>query len=60
MAVFEITYFDVKDNQEHTHEIQYDGPEMSTADTWRMMLESGLKWCEQNRVCFSAITCICM
>ena len=34
MAVFEITYFDVKDSQKHKTELKYDGPELSVIDTW--------------------------
>lgn len=60
MAVFEITYFDIKDDMEHKHEIKYDGPEMSIADTWRMGLESAIKWCKENNVSLCGVSNICM
>lgn len=60
MAVFEITYFDTKDEQEHKHEIKYDGPEMSESDTWMMGTAAALGYCKENNVCLISVTNICM
>lgn len=60
MAVFEITYYDARANGENKHNVEYDGPEASQTDTWRIGLESALKWCQENRVCLVSVTCICM
>ena len=60
MAVFKITYFDAKDEQEHEHEIKYDGPELSELDTWLTGTAMAANWCRQNNVCLVSITNICM
>lgn len=60
MAAFEITYFDVKDEQEHKHEIEYDGPELSEFDTWLTGTTMAANWCKKNNVCLVSITNICM
>ena len=60
MAVFEIEYYDIKENRTHSHEIKYEGPEVSKEATWRIGLESALKYCNENNVCFVSITNICM
>lgn len=60
MAVFKIKYFDTKDDQEHEHEIKYNGPEMPEADTWMMGTAAALGWCKENNVCLISITNICM
>lgn len=60
MAAFEITYYDLKNEQEHKHEITYDGPEVSESDTWRIGLERAMEYCNENNVCFIGITNICM
>ena len=60
MAVFEITYFDTKDEQEHKHEIKYEGPELSELDTWLTGTAMAVKWCNINNVCLVSVTNICM
>lgn len=60
MAVFKIKYFDTKDDQEHEHDIKYNGPEMSEADTWMMGTAAALGWCKEQNVCLISITNICM
>lgn len=59
MAVFEITYFDVKDSQEHKTELEYDGPEVSIADTWLIGMEKAIGYCNEKNVCLISITNIC-
>ena len=59
-AIFKITYFDAKDNQEHEHDIKYEGPEMSAPDTWMMGTAAALGWCKENNVNLISITNICM
>ena len=59
-AIFKITYFDAKDNQEHEHDIKYEGPEMSTPDPWMMGTVAALGWCKENNVNLISITNICM
>lgn len=60
MAAFEILYFDVKDNQEHKTQLEYDGPEQSIADTWRIGMEKAIRYCNENNVCLISVTNICM
>ena len=60
MAAFEITYFDAKDSQEHKTKIEYDGPEVNEADTWRIGLNKAIGYCNDNNVCLISITNICM
>lgn len=60
MAAFEITYFDAKDNNEHQINIEYDGPELSTLDTWKTGAAMAVNWCNENNVCLLSITGICM
>jgi hypothetical protein len=60
MAVFKITYFDTKDEQEHEHEIKYEGPELSEFDTWLTGTAMEANWCRKNNVCMVSITNICM
>ena len=59
-AIFKITYFEAKDNQEHEHDIKYDGPDMSPPDTWMLGTTAALGWCKENNVCLISITNICM
>ena len=60
MAVFNITYFDTKDEQEHEHEIKYEGQELSELDTWLTGTIMAVSWCKWNNVCLISITNICM
>ena len=60
MAIFEITYFDAKDEKEHKHESKYEGPEMPEHDLWMMETSAALNWCRVNNVCLVSITNISM
>jgi hypothetical protein len=59
-AIFNITYFDTKDEQEHEHEIKYEGPELSELDTWLKGTTMAVRWCKWSNVCLVSITNICM